>query len=387
MRKAGLSQIIFQPRSLIGMQPDKKYKIAFLIPYPLGIAPGQRFRFEQYIPLLNKNGYKTDFFPFINYRLNSLLYSKDFFLKKTFYILFSFVKRFIDIYKIKNYDAVYLYRESCFLGPPIFEYIILKIYKIKIIFDFDDAIWLPNISQQNRMWMWLKFPKKTNFILRNSFVVTAGNNYLAAYAKHFNPNVYVIPTTIDTSYHTNNKIHHKKDKIIIGWTGSETTIKYFEQKKEMIFGLINKYPNSIEFRVIANKPSELKHEQITFVEWKKETEVDDVAEFDIGIMPLPNDEWAKGKCGFKGLQYMSLGIPAVVSPVGVNSEIVSDGVNGFLANSEEEWVEKLSLLIDNPELRKKIGIQARKTVEEKYSFESNKNKYLEIFNTLTTRKI
>ena len=364
------------------MQSDKKYKIAFLIPYPLGVAPGQRFRFEQYIELLNQHEYQTDFYPFINNKLNSLLYSKSFFLKKAFYLFFSYLKRFIDVYKIKNYDAVYLFRESCFLGPPIFEFIIFKVYKKKVIFDFDDAIWLSNFSEANRMWRWLKFPLKTNFFLKNSFIVTAGNNYLATYATRFNSNVFVVPTTIDTSYHINTKTHTKKDKVIIGWTGSETTIKYFEQEKEMIFDLIKKYPDSIEFRVISNKPSELKHDQIRFVEWRKETEVEDVAVFDIGIMPLTNDEWARGKCGFKGLQYMALGIPAVVSPVGVNTEIIIKGVNGFLADSTHEWNTILSALIEDEVLRNEIGKEGEKTIRNFFSVNSQQDKYLEIFGKL-----
>jgi glycosyltransferase involved in cell wall biosynthesis len=362
------------------MQSDKKYKIAFLIPYPLGVAPGQRFRFEQYISFLNDYGYETVFFPFINHELNALLYSKGFIFKKVLYLFSSYLKRFRDIYKIRNYDAVYLFRESCFLGPPIFEYIILKIYKRKVIFDFDDAIWLSNVSEANKMWKWLKFPKKTNFFLKNASVVTAGNNYLAMYAKKFSMNVYVIPTTIDTSYHADNKKHSQKNKIIIGWTGSETTIKYFEREEAMIFNLLKKYSHSIEFRVISNKPSALKHPQISFVEWKKETEIEDVLEFDIGIMPLPNDEWAKGKCGFKGLQYMSLGIPAVVSPVGVNTEIINNGINGFYAASHIEWNNTLSKLIDDVQLREKIGKEGKKTIEKYYSVNSQKSKYIEIFN-------
>lgn len=294
----------------------------------------------------------------------------------------AFLKRFIDVFKIKNYDAVYLSRESCFFGPPIFEYIIFKIYKKKVMFDFDDAIWLPNFSEANRMWRWLKYPGKTNFFLKNAFVVIAGNKYLAAYAKKFNRNVNIIPTTIDTLYHANNKTRHNRDKIIIGWTGSETTIKYFEREKEMIFAMIKKYPNSLEFRVISNKPSVLKHDQITFVAWNKETEVEDVAAFDIGIMPLPDDEWAKGKCGFKGLQYMSLGIPAVVSPVGVNNEIIKNGTNGFFADSSLEWNNVLSKLIEDASLRENIGKEGRKTIENFYSVNAQQEKYLKIFSEL-----
>ena len=99
-------------------------------------------------------------------------------------------------------------------------------------------------------------------------------------------------------------------------------------------------------------------------------------------MPLPDDEWAKGKCGLKGLQYMALETPCIMSPVGVNSEIILDGINGFLAENETEWVEKISLLIENPELRKKIGVEARKTVEEKYSVNSQKDRYLDLFKSL-----
>lgn len=349
-----------------------------MIPYPLGVAPSQRFRFEQYVPLLKERGYEADFFPFIDQELNSLLYSKGYFLKKAFYLSLAFFKRFADVFRIRKYDAVFLAREACFLGPPVFEYLILKVFKMKMIFDFDDAIWLPNYSEANRMWSWLKFPQKTNFFLKNASAVIAGNKYLAEYARRYNSNVHIIPTTIDTGYHANEKVHVKKDRIVIGWTGSDTTIKYLEREKEMVFSMLEKYPDILEFRVISNKPSALQHPRITFVPWSMKTEVEDLAAFDIGIMPLPDDEWAKGKCGFKGLQYMSLGIPAVVSPVGVNTEIIQHGKNGFFAGTPQEWCSVLSQLIEDELLRERMGAEGKKTIEDFYSVNSQKEKYLKI---------
>jgi len=116
--------------------------------------------------------------------------------------------------------------------------------------------------------------------------------------------------------------------------------------------------------------------------WNCDSEIEDLSEIDIGIMPLPDDEWAKGKCGFKGLQYMAMEIPTVMSAVGVNREIIEEGVNGFLASTEEEWIDKLSLLIESEELRRNIGMEGRKTVIEKYSVDSQKQRYLEYFNEL-----
>jgi glycosyltransferase involved in cell wall biosynthesis len=114
--------------------------------------------------------------------------------------------------------------------------------------------------------------------------------------------------------------------------------------------------------------------------WRLDTEIQDLMSFDIGIMPLPDDEWTKGKCGFKGLQYMALEVPTVMSPVGVNTEIIDHGKNGFIANNETEWLAILSQLINDAELRKHIGQEGRKTIVNKYSKSANLNKYLSLFN-------
>ncbi|HEY8402757.1 MAG TPA: glycosyltransferase, partial [Cytophagaceae bacterium] len=183
--------------------------------------------------------------------------------------------------------------------------------------------------------------------------------------------------TIDTV-----NLHFVHDKplnncVIIGWTGTHSTLKYLEPLIPVLKVLENTY--KYEFRVICNKEPEFKLESLKFIKWNKATEIEDLSKFDIGLMPLEDDIWAKGKCGFKALQYMALGIPPVVSPVGVNVDIVEQGVTGFLCKSEEEWYKALELLIKDTDARNTIGGKARKRVENSYSVNSNKENFIMLF--------
>jgi glycosyltransferase involved in cell wall biosynthesis len=213
-------------------------------------------------------------------------------------------------------------------------------------------------------------------------LVFAGNAYLAAYAKQYNPNVVIIPTTLDTVKH---KLVNKSptERVCIGWSGSFSTVPHFELAIPALEILQKQYGEKVYFKVIGDSRYVNNQLGIQGIAWSAERELEELAEIDIGIMPLPDDEWSKGKCGFKGLLYMSLGIPAVLSPVGVNTTIITHGENGFLAGSTGEWVDVLSMLVENASLRKSIGLQGRKTVEEKYSVEAWQAKYLALFEGLT----
>jgi glycosyltransferase involved in cell wall biosynthesis len=267
------------------------------------------------------------------------------------------------------------------LGTTFFEKQFKK-SKAKIILDFDDAIWLNDVSEGNNNLAWLKNPMKTSEITQLSDMVFVGNSYLADFALQKNKNVKIVPTTIDAFLYKKKSIFKKDNRICIGWTGSSTTLKHLQLAVPFLKKIKEIYNDKVYFKMISDVPFHSNEVEFTFCKWSKEKEIEDMSEFDIGIMPLPDDEWAKGKCGFKGLQYMALEIPAIMSPVGVNTDIIENCVNGYLACENEEWVEKLSLLIDSEDLRKKFGVNGRKTVEEKYSFESQKNKYLSYFNEL-----
>ncbi len=363
------------------MQEGKKPKVLFLIPYSLGIAPGQRFRFEQYVDFLSSH-YDISYSCFINQNTYSILYSKNTIKNLSLKIVgltISSIRLLLRIPTFKKFDVIFIYREVSLIGPPFVEWILFKLFKKKIIYDFDDAIWLPNVSNANKYFGWLKFPNKTSKIISYSKLVTVGNNYLAEYAKKFNPNVVIIPTTIDVNYHCRKERKINSNKIIIGWTGSVTTNKHLATLLSVIKKIKFKYKDYVDFIMISNLPIENTESLIRFIPWNKNTEIEDLEQFDIGIMPLTDDEWSKGKCGFKGLQYMALEIPTIMSPVGVNTEIIQDGVNGFLASTEDEWFEKISLLIDNEDLRMQIGKNGRKTIEQKYSKQVWQDKYLEYF--------
>lgn len=352
-------------------------KILFLVPYPVGESPSQRFRFEQYFDLLEKNGIEYSVESFWSLSAWKILYKPGHALAKTIHLKISFWMRFWHILKSLGYDWVFIHRECAPIGPPVFEFIIAKVFRKKIIYDFDDAIWLPNTSEENKLAGWLKFHGKVKSICRWSYRVSCGNEWLADFARQFNSRVVVNPTTIDTE-----KLHNPvlfpsrkpNEKTVIGWTGTHSTLQYLKPILPALQEIEKKF--SITIKIISNKKPELTLQSVEFIPWNKETEIQDLISFDIGLMPLTDDAWAKGKCGFKALQYMALEIPCVASPVGVNTGIIKNNMNGFLCVGNDAWAKTLEQLIQDAELRKKIGVAARQTVVEDFSVLSNASVFL-----------
>lgn len=352
-------------------------KILILAPYPKGIAPSQRFRFEQYLNALNKNAIEYDYIPFIDFKTWNILHKPGMFLGKAFGMMKAFAKRFWLMFFLRQYDFIFIHREASHIGPPVFEFIISQILGKKIIYDFDDAIWLPNYSVHNKAFNKLKWYSKVKSILSWSYKASAGNEYLKNFALNYCPDVLVNPTTIDTLHHHNQIKNQETEKIIIGWTGTLTTIKYLEDLLPVISKLEKEH--DFEFKIICNENPNFPLKSFVFKKWEKDTEIDDLLTFNVGLMPLKDDIWAQGKCGFKALQYMALGIPALVSPVGVNSKIVDQSVNGFICKQEEDWYNYLEKLILDSPLRNELGKMARKKIEQEFSVDSNTNNFLSLF--------
>lgn len=352
-------------------------KVFILAPYPKGEAPSQRFRFEQYIDELSSQELSVEIHPFLNDKTWKKLYNQGSFFGKAFGITGSFCRRFILLFRLVKADYIFIHREASMISPPVFEWFIAKVLRKKYIFDFDDAIWLPNYSESNAKFHRLKAYWKTKWIIKWASTVTAGNEYLKNYAMNYNRNVQIIPTTIDLVQVHNKKTDYNASIINIGWTGTHTTMHYLDEIVPVLRSLEKEYV--FTFTVISNLPPSFELKSLKFVKWTKESEIEDLAKFSIGIMPLIDNEWAEGKCGFKGLQYMALGIPAILSPVGVNTTIIQNGINGFLCATEEEWKSQLIALFESNELRQKIGAEGYKTVVQRYSVEANFPHYKKLF--------
>jgi glycosyltransferase involved in cell wall biosynthesis len=214
-------------------------------------------------------------------------------------------------------------------------------------------------------------------LCRWAYKVSCGNDYLCNFAKQFNSSVVYNPTTIDTEHYHNQISNQNKEKFVIGWTGSHSTTRYLNDLVEVLKKLEAKY--SFELQVIADIPPALDLKSFKFIKWHKEEEIEDLLNFNIGIMPLKDDLWAAGKCGFKALQYMALGIPALVSPVGVNTKIVDDGINGFICKTPQEWEIAIEKLIQDHELLLEMAQNTRKKIVENYSVKSNTENFLALF--------
>jgi glycosyltransferase involved in cell wall biosynthesis len=352
-------------------------KVLFLCPYPIGEAASQRFRFEQYFSILKQRKIEFDTAPFLNEKAWKVLYEPGHFFKKILYILIGFLKRTILISRISQYDYIFIHREAAPLGPPIFEWFIGKLKRKKIVFDFDDAIWIPNSSESNSLFSFIKFHSKTKYISKIAYKVSCGNHYLCEYASQFNSQIVYNPTTIDTENLHNKTKDHNNNHLVIGWTGSHSTNKYLFDMVPVLKKLEEKY--QFTFCVISDKNPELNLKCFTFCKWNKDTEISDLLKLDVGIMPLDDDKWANGKCGFKALQYMALGIPALVSPVGVNTKIVDHGINGFICNDHSDWYNYLEVLITDQKLLIELGKNTRKKIENEYSTKSNKENFIKLF--------
>lgn len=332
-----------------------------LLPYPRDRVPGQRFRLEQWAPLLELEEIRLDFSCFLEPRDMDVLYRKGSFLRKVGALVRGSVRRLRDLARAGRYDVLIVHRWATFFGPPWFETLASR--SAPLVFDFDDAIYVPWSSPANA-WAAVFKPKgKAAAICRRARHVTVGNEHLAGFARPLSRRVTVVPTSIDTdAYRPEPKAPGAR--AIVGWTGSGTTLPYLRGIEGALVRIASQA--DCELRVIGGELG-LEATAVRCQPWRAESEVEDIRAFDVGLMPMPDDEWSRGKCGLKALQYMALGIPPVVSPVGVNAEIVADGVNGFHARNEAEWVDRVLRLLQDPELRRRLGEAARRTVEERFS--------------------
>jgi glycosyltransferase involved in cell wall biosynthesis len=355
---------------------ERPLQILALTLKPQGLSPGQRFRLEQWAPYLAGNhNIRLDFLPFESPALTRLLYRRGHTLKKAGWVAFDFLRRLKAVIRARSYDAVVIYREAALIGPGIYERL-LAATGIPLFFDFDDAIWCEEGSNSvNGIFARLHFWGKTATVCRLADGVIAGNDYLADYARKQNDNVFVVPTTIDLASYPVLPEAEPAEPFVVSWTGSHSTLAHFESARpalERLAGL-----RKIAVKIICNAPlsKPIAGAENRFVQWSTEREADEISDCHVGIMPLPDTEFTRGKCGLKALQFMATGRPVIISPVGMNCRLVDKGTNGFLAETEDEWVESLLRLADSRDLRARVGLAGRAAIKEGYSGEVGAAKF------------
>ena len=354
-----------------------KKKIHFWVPYPQRSAPSQRFRVEQYLPHLPQNSFSYTILSFLDEHTWGILYEKGYGVKKFWGMVIGFFRRIGHLFKSVGADYIFILREASPLGPPVFEWLLSKIFRKKIIYDFDDAIWIPGGEKMSWRKRFFKSTWKIKYIILWAYKVSCGNQFLFNYARNYNPNVILLPTGFDTERSRgkqSNEVQGKK--VIVGWTGSHTTLHNLEEIEQVIPEL--KKEIDFDFYIISNSRPAWDFDFI-FKKWNESTEIDDLLRMNIGIMPLKKGSWFEGKCGFKLIQYHACGIPAVASRVGVNELVTLHNKTGFIANNKDEWKNSLKKLIIDAQLRSEMGSAARNHIEKNYSLNSLLPAFISLF--------
>ena len=350
-----------------------KKSILFIVPYPKDTAPSQRLKFEQYYPGFEKQGYTIDAVPFVSDGFWKIIYKKGFYIRKAAYTMLGYVKRYALLFSVHRYDVVYVHLWGTPFGLPIFEWLLRKL-SMKLIYDIDDLIYKGESSPGNKFISSFKSSGKVDFLMGNADKVLISTDKLLSYAGQFTNKLSLIPATIDVE-----KYKFKKelnlDKVVIGWSGSHTTSKYLHLLDDVL-KKISMRPD-VKIMVMGDSSFSIDGANIDLLEWSADTEMHNIQQFDIGLHPIPDEEWVYGKSGGKLVQYMAAGLPIVASAIGPNYKAITDGYNGFLVSDEQAWYDKLELLITDVNLRRQMGVNSKKTAIESYSIEANLSKYMD----------
>jgi glycosyltransferase involved in cell wall biosynthesis len=314
-------------------------KVLFLIQgYEVAAS---RYRVLQYIPYLSSRGVEA----------TVSLYPRS-------------LKENIEFFRdLPQYDIVFLQRKR--FNQPRLSW--LRRRAKRIVYDFDDSVMYRNSKAKDPVSQTRK--RRFAQMIKASDFVIAGNEFLRDQVLPLNSNVEVIPTPIDQERYQEKDYSVPKDRVTIGWIGDHGSIHYLEKMRPILERIGERHPRS-ELKIVCDVFFDCEKIKVVKKQWNSDDEIRDLQSFDIGLMPLVDDPWSWGKCGLKIIQYQGVGLPVVCTPVGVNRDLVEDGVNGFWARTPVEWEDKLSVLIEDALLREKFGKDGRKRVLEGYTVQS-----------------
>ncbi|MEM1552342.1 MAG: glycosyltransferase family 4 protein [Candidatus Bathyarchaeia archaeon] len=342
------------------MHRHQGLKVAFLTRYDFSRA-SSRVRVYDYLPYLQKMGWQCRVLPFPKHLS---------FVTKMRYLGQSLqLARWADVVVLQK-----LVLQERFIW-------LLKNINKRVVFDFDDALYAPpDIYSQDKLVRarYKIATKRLHYIFQKACLVIAGSNYLASYAKQFNPVVYTLPSSVDISRYTKKTISEKDDPVVLGWIGSPENLTDFHQIQGALRKAFQQLSGKATLKVVSSQPLVLQNVPVCFESWSLNREVELLHSFDIGLMPLNDTERSRGRCGFKAVQYMAVGLPVLASSIGAAVEVIVHGKTGFLLATEDEWVEAIHCLVQDVALRRRLGEAGRALVEERFSIQANAPKFADI---------
>lgn len=343
-------------------------RVLFVLPHPVE-GPSSRFRVYQFLPYLQAHGVEAVVRPLLDSRRAALVYEPGRLPAKVSLTLAAAWDRMRDVARASRFDVAYVLREAFPFGPPVIERALRRRVG-RLIFDFDDAIYHRSLAYANPLDRLRDFSKVGATIALADHVVV-GSRHLRDYALGFTTpeSVTVLPTVVDTQRFTPGPPRPPGGPITVGWIGTPRGSGYLEALRGAMVRVVARHGH-VRFVFVGAAPFDPQGLPITFRPWRLADEIDDIRGFDIGIMPLSDDEETRGKCGFKLIEYMSLGIPTVSSPVGANREICVAGLTGLFARTQDEWVEALCRLADDPALRARLAAGGRQRSVAEFSLAS-----------------
>ncbi|MBU0490773.1 MAG: glycosyltransferase family 4 protein [Chloroflexi bacterium] len=362
-------------------------KILFLTRYDR-CGASSRYRIYQYLPFLEQAGFEGVVHPlFVGTYLQRIysaqpryrqLMSQVPVIARTLFGRWQLLGR-----EIQNYDLVYLQYDALPYLPLVLE---RRVFApgVRVVVDYDDAVHISYQQHSNFLVRRILGAKIPN-IVKQSHQVIVGNRHLAEWAANFNRNVRIIPTSVDLErYPLDPTTRSMNTRPVIGWIGTPITAKYLQLLKKPLQVLRTRH--DFVLKVIGAPNLEMDGITMIQVPWSEASEVEELHTCDVGVMPLPDDVWARGKSALKLIQYLATGIAAVASPVGANCDVLQDGENGLLAGTETEWVEKIALLIENPTYREQLAQAGYRTVQSRYSLQANAPKWIDILRQVVSNE-
>jgi glycosyltransferase involved in cell wall biosynthesis/SAM-dependent methyltransferase len=333
-------------------------RVVALATYP-DDAACTRFRISQYIDLLGAEGAQVTLLPFLTRTAFRHLYDPRKWLRTGLSLVAGMLRRIGHLPAVLRADVIFIQREAMLLGPPMIEWFAMRIGRRPLVLDLDDATYLDHASSvYGKLSKLLKASRKTDRLIDWSSLVICGNDVIADHVRARGRPAEVMPTIVDTSLFSPRTYDFDRPVPIIGWVGSHSTTEYFNR----IIPVLEKLGREFRFRVRivgAGQPISIPGVDVESLPWRQEREVFDFQTLDIGVYPLPNDVWAEAKSGLKAIEYLSVGVPFVASPVGVVAHLGNDGETHFLAETAEEWYDALARLLADRNLRRTMGAAAR----------------------------